>query len=141
MKVTTEEKAALRRKTGVRELQDIDGTVGFRLAYHPPAWVLASIHPAVVAAETLEEADRIARALSGDGHPAVAVESRRKDSGKAAFARQVEDIIRAARVLSHFTGGRTMDMHARGSAVEAAKTAYILERGYFDGFYGEGDGK
>ena len=128
-------RAQLRRQKGVRELCDIDTTMEFRLAFHPPAWVVASIHPAVVVAETFDAADARAAELAGQGHPALAAESRLKGKGGEADARRIEEIIKAARALAHFTGGRTLDMHAIGKAADAAKTAYTLERGYFDGFY------
>ena len=127
----------LRRQKGIRELCDIDTTMEFRLAFHPPAWVVASVHPAVVVAEKFEAADARAAELARQGHPALAAESRLDGKGGEAEARRVEEIIKAARALAHFTGGRTMDMHAIGKAADAAKTAYTLERAYFDGFYSE----
>jgi hypothetical protein len=130
-------RSQLRRQKGVRELCDIDTTMEFRLAFHPPAWVVASIHPAVVVAETFDAADALAAELALQGHPALAAESRLKGKGGEAEARRIEEIIKAARALAHFTGGRTLDMHAIGKAADAAKTAYTLERGYFDGFYNE----
>ena len=127
----------LRRETGVRELADIDGTVTFRMSFHPPAWVVASLHPAVVVADSLAVADKRAAELAAKGRPALAAEMR-CGKGKDAFARCVENVIRAARMLCHFTGGRTMDMWAEGASAEAAKTAYLIERAYFDGFNGDG---
>jgi len=47
----------------------------------------------------------------------------------------VEGVVIAARSIAHFTGGRTLDMHAEGAAVNAAAAAFALERGYFDGFH------
>ena len=136
----TKDRDELRRKTGVRKLEDIDGTISFRMAFRPAKWTLASVHPAVVVSDDFAAADALAAELAGRGHPALAVESLPAPGGGAeARARRVEDVIRAARTLAHFTGGRTLNMHAMGSAVEAARTAYELERGYFDCFNGEGE--
>ena len=129
------EKNALRKLLGVRTASDLDSTVDFRLAFHPPRWVVASMHPAVVIADSFAAADRRAIALAAAGHPALAAETRPADADAEAFELCVEGIVIAARTLAHFTGGRTLDMHAEGAAVNAAAAAFALERGYFDGFY------
>ena len=129
------EKNALRKLLGVRKTSDLDSTVDFRLAFHPPQWVLASVHPAVVIADSFAAADRRAAALAEAGHPALAAETRPAGKDAEAFARCVEGVVIAARSIAHFTGGRTLDMHAEGAAVNAAAAAFALERGYFDGFH------
>ena len=125
----------LRREIGVRKSSDLDTTVDFRMCFRPPDWLLASIHPAVVMTESLESVRETVDALAADGHPVLAAEVRGISMEGASLANSIEGAIIAARTLAHFTGGRTMDMHATGAAVPIAAAAYALERDFFDGFY------
>ena len=125
----------LRREIGVRKSSDLDTTVDFRMEFRPPAWVLASMHPAVVLTESLESVAGMVGELAARGHPVLAAEVRSVSTDARLRAASIEGAIIAARTLAHFTGGRTMDMHATGEAVPVAAAAFALERPFFDGFY------
>jgi hypothetical protein len=90
----------------------------FRLAFHPPKWVLAVSIPAVVS-RILADADRRAAALASCHPPSPPNRVRR--AKPEAFALR-GGVLSRRETLAHFTGGRTLDMlrKARGERAAAA---------------------
>lgn len=101
-----------------------------------PAGEMVAVRPVLVVTDDMSSATAHAcadEALRG-GH-AVAVYAPREDDGTAATcARRAEDILDAARRLSHANAGKTVEICAEGSAIEPAAWMFYLERFYFSTF-------
>ena len=53
--------------------------------------------------------------------------------------RRAEEILDAARALSHANAGKTVEVAAEGAAIEPAAWMFFLERPYFSTFTALGD--
>ena len=135
------DREAFRKKCAVRRLLDLPLGEG-RLDVKHPRTELASVRPVLVVTDNLASA--AARAHAGDrfgkGLPyAFFKPVTAADDSAASSARRAEEILDAARRLSHANAGKTVEVAAEGAAIEPAAWMFFLERPYFSTFTALGD--
>lgn len=125
-----------RAKCGVRRLLDLPLGKGSLEVRHP-AGELASVRPVLVVTDNLSSAAALDFATSRYrmGLPyALYKPSVPADGGVQASARRAEEILDAARRLSHANAGKTVEVCAEGAAIEPTAWMFFLERPYFSTF-------
>jgi hypothetical protein len=107
-----------------------------------PVHELASVRPVLVITDDPSSAAALSHARSryGAGLPyAVYKPETAADGSVSASARRSEEILDAARRLSHANAGKTVEVAAEGAAIEPAAWMFFLERPYFSTFTALGD--
>jgi hypothetical protein len=135
------DKEVFRRKCAVRRLLDLPLGEG-RLDVKHPSTELSSVRPVLVVTDNIASAE--ARAHAGDrfrdGAPyAFFKPVTAADGSAASSAVRAEEILDAARRLSHVNAGKTVEVAAEGAAIEPAAWMFFLERPYFSTFTALGD--
>ena len=128
-------KEDFRKLTGVTPVTELP--LGRQpLAVRHPSEEMVAVRPVLVVTDDPSSASARAHADAAlRGGQAVAVYVPRKDDGTAATcARRAEDVLDAARRLSHANAGKTVEVAAEGAAIEPAAWMFFLERFYFSTF-------
>lgn len=135
------DRESFRRKCGVRRLLDLPlGNVKHDVK-HP--WAeLHSVRPVLVVTDdkSSDAANAHAEERRRAGSPyAVYRPSTAPGGGAETVRRRAEEILDAARSLSHASAGKTVEVCAEGAAIEPAAWMFFLERPYFSTFTALGD--
>lgn len=130
-----------RKKCAVRRLLDLP--LGEeRLEVRHPHAEMASVRPVLVITDDLSSAAARAHASErfGRGLPyAFFKPPTAADGSVAASTKRAEEILDAARRLSHANAGKTVEICAEGAAIEPAAWMFFLERPYFSTFTALGE--
>lgn len=135
------DKEAFREKCGVRRLLDLPLGEG-KLDVKRPYAELPSVRPVLVVTDdpSSPAAVRHAGKRRGAGLPyAIYKPATAPGGGLAAVTRRAEEILDAARRLSHQNAGKTVEVCAEGAAIEPAAWMFYLERPYFSTFTALGE--
>lgn len=124
-----------RRKTGVTPVMELPLRTERLDVRYPPGDVV-SVRPVLVVTDdpASEAAKREAQAVLSSGRPVAVYVPRKNDGSAATCARRAEDVLDAARRLSHANAGKTVEVWAEGTAIEPAAWMFYLERFYFSTF-------
>lgn len=135
------DRESLRRLCKVRRLLDLPLGEGKLDVKHPPH-ELASVRPVLVVTDNTLSAAAVSHAQSRyrAGMPyAIYRPETSADGSVDASAKRAEEILDAARRLSHSNAGKTVEVCAEGAAIEPAAWMFFLERPYFSTFTALGD--
>lgn len=130
------DRVALRRETGVRTFADLplERADGLEKTFYDARSTLPSIRPVLVLAEGVpaDEVRAEAEGLIAEGRDVLVGElSADPDGSLESLRRRTEDALVLARNLSHRCAGKTVEVHAVGSAVPPAALMMAVERPYF----------
>ena len=135
------DRESFRKKCGVRRLLDLPLGEG-RIDVKHPRTELPSVRPVLVVTDNLASPAARAHAENrfGMGLPyAFFKPVTPADGSVASSVRRAEEILDAARRLSHANAGKTVEVCAEGSAIEPAAWMFFLERPYFSTFTALGE--
>lgn len=130
------DKVSFRKRVGVRSLLDLPlGKETIEVKH--PSGELASVRPVLVVTDDPGSRAALAHAAGrfAAGLPyAIYKPATAADGSLAASAKRAEEILDAARRLSHANAGKTVEVCAEGAAIEPASWMFFLERPYFSVF-------
>ena len=135
------DREGFRKKCTVRRLLDLPLGEDRLDVRHPHA-EMASVRPVLVVTDDLSSAAALACASErfGRGLPyALFKPTTAADGSVTASAKRAEEILDAARRLSHANAGKTVEVCAEGAAIEPAAWMFFLERPYFSTFTALGE--
>lgn len=130
------DRVALRRETGVHTFADLphERATSLEAAFHSAHNPLTSVRPVLVLAEGVPE-DEVRAEVEGllaEGRDVlVGALSADQDGSLDSLRRRTEDALVLARDLAHRCAGKTVEVHAFGSAVPPAALMMAVERPYF----------
>lgn len=135
------DRESLRSLCKVRKLLDLP--LGKeRLDVKHPRHELDSVRPVLVITDNASSKTAVLHAQSRyeAGMPyAIYKPETAADGSVEAASKRAEEILDAARRLSHANAGKTVEVCAEGAAIEPAAWMFFLERPYFSTFTALGD--
>ena len=135
------DRESLRSLCKVRKLLDLPLS-NVKLDVKHPWAELHSVRPVLVVTDdtssSLANAHANERCRAGSPY-AIYKPATAPGGGVDAVRRRAEEILDAARALSHANAGKTVEVAAEGAAIEPAAWMFFLERPYFSTFTALGD--